>query len=56
MTAEALKARKAYKKQWQKNNPDKVKQYQCRYWEKRAAAEAAEAAASEQAEPENKGA
>ena len=57
MTAEALKARKAYKKQWQKNNPEKVKQYQCRYWERKAAAAAAEAeAAAEQAEPENKGA
>lgn len=54
MTAEAIKARKAYKKKWQQDNPEKVKQYQCRYWEKKAAA-AAEAAA-EQAEPENKGA
>lgn len=54
MTAEAMKARKAYKKKWQQDNPEKVKQYQSKYWERKAAA-AAEAAA-EQAEPENKGA
>ena len=55
MTAEAMKARKAYKKEWAKNNPEKVKQYQCKYWERKAAAAAAEAAA-EAAEPESKGA
>ena len=37
MTTKAIEARKAYKKQWQQNNPEKVRRYQERYWEKKAA-------------------
>lgn len=36
MTIEAREARRAYKRNWQRNNPDKVKEYQKRYWEKKA--------------------
>ena len=38
MTSAALAARREYKRQWRAKNPDKVKQQQERYWEKRAAA------------------
>lgn len=39
----ALEARRAYKRKWAKENPDKVKAQQERYWTKKAA-EAREAA------------
>lgn len=54
MTQQAIEARKAYKREWAKQNPDKVRQYQKSYWEKRAAEEAAGAAAtaSEQSDKE----
>lgn len=52
MTAQAAEARKAYKRAWAKKNPDRIKQYQSRYWEKKAAAAAEEAeAASRSATP-----
>ena len=38
MTEQAKAARRAYKKEWQRKNPEKVKQYAARYWEKKAAA------------------
>ena len=38
MNEKAKEARRAYKRQWSKNNPDKLKEYQARYWTKRAAA------------------
>lgn len=42
MTEKALEARRAYKRKWAKENPDKVKRYQEKYWSKKAAeAEAA---------------
>ncbi|XKE59948.1 phosphatase (plasmid) [Sutcliffiella horikoshii] len=30
------KARRDYQREWRKNNPDKVKAYQKRFWEKKA--------------------
>lgn len=43
MTEQATELRRAYRRQWAKNNPEKVKEQQARYWEKRAAQEAAKA-------------
>lgn len=40
MTAE--EARREYKRQWRKKNPDKVKAAEKRYWEKKAAQMTAE--------------
>ncbi len=42
MTDAAKAARREYKKQWARKNPEKVKAQQERYWAKRAAAEAAQ--------------
>jgi len=47
-------ARKAYKREWQRKNPDKVKKYIERYWEKKAR-EAAEAAAAAGSDPQEGG-
>lgn len=44
MNEKALAARRAYKREWQRNNPDKTKQYQERYWNKKAAEAAGEPA------------
>lgn len=38
MTEKAKAARRAYKRQWQRNNPDRVKKYQENYWNKKAEA------------------
>lgn len=49
MTEEAKAARRAYKRKWAKENPDKIRAQQERYWTKRAN----EAAANqENAQPE----
>ena len=32
MTEEAREARRAYKREWNRRNRDKVKQYQEKYW------------------------
>ena len=45
MTDAAKEARKAYKRAWNKANPEKVKQYQANYWNKKAQQLAEEAAA-----------
>lgn len=37
MDKKAAEARRAYKRKWAKNNPDKVKAAQERYWKKKAA-------------------
>ena len=37
MTDAATKARNAYRREWAKKNPDKVKAQQQRYWTKKAA-------------------
>lgn len=42
LTEKAKEARRAYKRKWAKEHPDKIKAQQARYWEKRAAREAAE--------------
>ena len=42
MTDKALEARRAYKRKWSADNREKVREYQDRYWEKRAEQEAAE--------------
>ena len=36
MDINALAAKRAYMKEWRKNNPDKVKANQERYWKKKA--------------------
>lgn len=36
MTDEARKLRNAYKREWARKNPDKVKEQQNRYWERKA--------------------
>lgn len=51
MTKEAQEARRQYRKQWAKNNPDKVRAYNQKYWEKKAR-EAAAAAQSSGQDPE----
>ena len=37
MTQEAIEARRAYKREWNRRNRDKVKMHQERYWERKAA-------------------
>ena len=34
MTKEAREARREYHRKWQRENPDRVKEYQRKYWEK----------------------
>ena len=48
MNEKALEARRAYKRQWAKNNPDKVKAQQERYWSKKAAQKSGEERAVDQ--------
>lgn len=38
MTDQAREARRAYKREWNRKNKDKVKAAQARYWERRAQA------------------
>ena len=42
MNAQAAEARRAYKRRWAKENPDKIRRYQQTYWSRKA--EQAEAA------------
>ena len=49
MTDAAKEDRRQYKRQWAKNNPEKVKAQQDRYWAKRAAQQA-----EQEQEPEEK--
>lgn len=37
MTEAAKEARRAYKREWNRRHPDKVKEAQARYWERKAA-------------------
>ncbi len=39
MNDRAKEARREYKRQWAKNNPDKIRAQQERYWSKKAAAQ-----------------
>lgn len=41
LTKEAAEARRAYKREWNRKNADKVKAAQARYWAKKAAAQEA---------------
>ena len=36
MTDAAKEARRAYKRAWNKKHPDKIKEYQAKYWNKKA--------------------
>lgn len=38
LSNEALEVRRAYQRAWRKKNPEKVRQHNERYWEKKAAA------------------
>ena len=52
MNAQAAAARREYKRKWAKENPDKIKAQQERYWTKKAAeAAAADEPAKEENEP-----
>lgn len=44
MSEAARAARNEYKRRWAKNNPDKVKAANCRYWERKALEATAEEA------------
>ena len=46
MTQEAREARKAYKREWAKKHPDKIRQYQETFWNKKAQEAAAAAKAN----------
>lgn len=54
MTTAARKARNEYLKQWQHQNPEKVKAYNARYWERKAAAAAQIEQARENKKDESK--
>lgn len=54
----AAEARKAYKREWAKKHPDKIREYQRRYWTKKGAeatASEAEAASRSDTAPEQEG-
>ena len=36
LNADAIQARREYQRRWRKNNPDKVRETNRRYWEKKA--------------------
>lgn len=52
MTEEARAARAAYKREWGRKNPDKIKEQQARYWAKKAAQKQAEDKAKVEKSPE----
>lgn len=47
MNEEAKAARRAYKRAWQRANRDKVKQYQTKYWNRKAQEAAATTSAGD---------
>lgn len=58
MTEQAAEARRAYKRKWAADHPEKVKEYQRRYWTKKgaeAAALEAETASRSDRQPEQEG-
>lgn len=57
MTAKAAELRRAYKRQWAQQNPDKIRQYQQTYWDRKAeqAEREAEAASRSDTAPEQEG-
>lgn len=46
MSAAALELQRRYKREWQRAHPEKTREYMARYWEKKAAEEAAGAGQS----------
>lgn len=50
MNKQAIEARRAYKRKWAKDNPEKIKAQQERYWSKKAEQAAAEQAQEQQPE------
>lgn len=48
MNEAAKEARRAYKRQWNKDNPEKVKAYQEKYWNKKAQEAAAQMTGGEE--------
>lgn len=57
MTDKAREARNAYKRKWYKENPEKRREYERRYWEKlgQAASESATDPAKAQIQPQISG-
>lgn len=57
MTDKAREARNAYKRKWYKENPDKRREYERRYWEKmgQAASESATDPTKAQIQPQISG-
>ena len=55
MTEQARKARRAYKKEWARKNPDKVKAQQERYWQRKAEQQQAQEVEAAQNEREAQG-
>ena len=57
VTEESKEARRAYKREWARKNPEKVRAAQDRYWERRAAEQAAKEKIGEilldQGDPQN---
>ena len=52
MNEKAKEARRAYKREWNRKNRDKVKAAQARYWERKAAAAAQDQQTDEPAQQE----
>lgn len=50
MTDAAKEARREYKRKWQRENRDKVRQYQANYWNRKAQAAAGDPAADDPAQ------
>jgi len=51
LSEQAAAARREYKRAWARNNPDKVKAQQERFWQRRAAQQAQETQEPQQAPP-----
>ena len=55
MTDKALEARRAYKREWARRNPDKIRAQQARHWERKAAAAAERQRAAQEAQQQDGG-
>lgn len=53
MTEQAAAARRAYKREWARKNPEKVKQYQQNYWSRKAAETAAAETTADQTDTQS---
>lgn len=51
MNEKAAAARRAYKRKWARENPEKIRAYQEKYWTKKAAEAAANEPAKEKPQP-----